>query len=919
MKLHSFFTGMMARVKSWARAVTRRGWLETEMETELASHLEALTADLMREGYAPEEAARRARIALGATTVHKEEMRASLGLRWWDELGADLRFAARILRKSPAFTLIAVVSLSLAIGVNTAIVSVAKSILYDRLNVPHPEQVKMLYWHAAGANPVQHMWGDFDKDRSSAFSYAVYQELASHNDSAHNGVMQEIFAFNGDDMNATINGTARRVQTEMVSGNYYVGLNVRPQLGRPILPSDETANGAGNVAVISEGIWERDFGRSPSVLGQTIILNQAAMTIVGVNPRGFTGAEDVQASPEVFVPLTMQPVIDPLGQKSFLEDPDFWWLKVMGRVQPGVKDSDAEAVLSAQLQAAVRGTIQVRPGDSMPTMVVGDGSRGDHLFENELKKPAFVLLTLTGLVLLLACANVANLLLARSAQRQREMSMRLALGAGRERILRQLLTESLLLATVGGIGGLLLGFIGRDIIPRLQSDAWETSEINVHFDWRMFGFTAAVTIATGLIFGLAPAFVAARAEVSSSLKESAQTATRRRKSMGGKAIVVFQIALSTLLVVGAGLFLRTLVALRSIDTGFRTDHLILFSINPPGGRYSGDKGFQLHAQLQQEFAAIPGVQSVTAASTFYIGGEGMMSAFVPEGAALDPNNQPTESMNSVGNNFFTAMGIPMIAGRSFDAQDTATSPKVAIINQSLARKRFPNVNPVGKQFNSGNSASPWIRIVGVCADTRYQSLRDDPPPQFFLPYVQPKRVGGLNYEIRTRLSPSQLIPALRETVGKIDRDLPIVDIRTQQQQIDSAMRTELTFASLTAGFGVLALGLASVGIYGVMAYTVSQRRNEIGIRMALGAQRSQVRGMILGESGWLAAAGIISGVSVALLLTRLVKSMLYGIEPHDPMTMIGGVSILLIVALAASWIPARRAAGVQPMEALRHE
>ena len=919
MKLHSFFTGMMARVKSWARAVTRRGWLETEMETELASHLEALTADLMREGYAPEEAARRARIALGATTVHKEGMRASLGLRWWDELGADLRFAARILRKSPAFTLIAVVSLSLAIGVNTAIVSVAKSILYDRLNVPYPEQVKMLYWHAAGANPVQHMWGDFDKDRSSAFSYAVYQELASHNDSAHNGVMQEIFAFNGDDMNATINGTARRVQTEMVSGNYYAGLNVRPQLGRPILPSDETANGAGNVAVISEGIWERDFGRSPSVLGQTIILNQAAMTIVGVNPRGFTGAEDVQASPEVFVPLTMQPVIDPLGQKSFLEDPDFWWLKVMGRVQPGVKDSDAEAVLSAQLQAAVRGTIQVRPGDSMPTMVVGDGSRGDHLFENELKKPAFVLLTLTGLVLLLACANVANLLLARSAQRQREMSMRLALGAGRERILRQLLTESLLLATVGGIGGLLLGFIGRDIIPRLQSDAWETSEINVHFDWRVFGFTAAVTIATGLIFGLAPAFVAARAEVSSSLKESAQTATRRRKSMGGKAIVVFQIALSTLLVVGAGLFLRTLVALRSIDTGFRTDHLILFSINPPGGRYSGDKGFQLHAQLQQEFAAIPGVQSVTAASTFYIGGEGMMSAFVPEGAALDPNNQPTESMNSVGNNFFTAMGIPMIAGRSFDAQDTATSPKVAIINQSLARKRFPNVNPVGKQFNSGNSASPWIRIVGVCADTRYQSLRDDPPPQFFLPYVQPKRVGGLNYEIRTQLSPSQLIPALRETVGKIDRDLPIVDIRTQQQQIDSAMRTELTFASLTAGFGVLALGLASVGIYGVMAYTVSQRRNEIGIRMALGAQRAQVRGMILGESGWLAAAGIISGVSVALLLTRLVKSMLYGIEPHDPMTMIGGVSILLIVALAASWIPARRAAGVQPMEALRHE
>jgi predicted permease len=705
----------------------------------------------------------------------------------------------------------------------------------------------------------------------------------------------------------------------MVSGNYYAGLNVRPQLGRPIQPSDEAVYGAGTVAVISEGIWERDFGRSPSVLGQTITLNQAVMTIVGVNPRGFTGADDSQASPDVFVPLSMQPVLDPKGKKSYLEDPGTWWVKIMGRVQPGVKDSQAEAVLSSQLQAAVRGTMTVKRGETIPRLVIADGSRGDHFSENGFKKPAFVLMTLTGLVLLLACANIANLMLARGAQRQREMSVRLALGAGRARILRQLLTESLLLAAIGGLGGLLLGYVGRNAIPKLLTNAWEASEINVHFDWRVFGFTGAVTIATGLLFGLAPAWMAARAEVGSSLKESAQTATRRRKGMGGKAIVAFQIALSTMLVVGAGLFLRTLFALRSVDAGFRTDHLILFSINPPASRYAAGKDVQLHERLEEDFAAIQGVQAVTSASVAYIGNGVSTDTFLPAGESFEENKHSAEDFNMVGNSFFATMGIPIVAGRAFDAQDTATSPKVAIVNQSLARKRFPNVNPIGKEFKTGDDTAGWFRIVGVCADTRYSNLRDDPPPQFFMLYRQQSEAGGMNYAIRTRLEPAALAPALRQMVGKIDRDLPIVDIRTQQEQIDSTMQTERIFASLTAGFGLLALGLACVGIYGIMAYSVANRRNEIGIRMALGAQPGQVRGMILRESTWLAVAGIIVGVGAALLLTRLVKSMLYGIQPYDPLTMAGGVLILLAVALAASWIPARRAAGVQPMEALRHE
>jgi predicted permease len=672
--------------------------------------------------------------------------------------------------------------------------------------------------------------------------------------------------------------------------------------------------------VISEGIWERDFGRSPSVVGQTITINQSSMTIVGVNPRGFTGADGNQNSPDLFIPLSMQPVLDPKGKKSYLEDPEIWWVKIMGRVKPGVMDSQAVAVLSSQMEAAVRGAMTPKPGETIPHLVISDGSRGNHLSENEFAKPAFVLMTLTGLVLLLACANIANLMLARGAQRQREMSVRLALGAGRARILRQLLTESLLLAAAGGLAGLLLGYLGRNAIPKLLTNAWETSAPNVHFDWRVFGFTAAVSIATGLLFGLAPAWMAARAELSSSLKESAQTASRRRKGMGGKAIVAFQIALSTLLVVGAGLFLRTLFALQSVDPGFRTDHLILFSINPPATRYDKGKDVQLHTRLEEDLAAIPGVQAVTAASTAYISNSMSNEVFLVQGEKFDQNKQQAEDLNTVGNSFFATMGIPIVAGRAFDAQDTATSPKVAIINRSLARKRFPNVNPVGQELKTGDGPESFVgRIVGVCADTRYMDLRDEPPPQFFLLYRQQSEIGGLTYALRTSLDPAVLAPALREAVGKVDRDLPIVDIRTQQDQIDSNMQMERTFASLTTGFGLLALGLACVGIYGIMAYSVANRRNEIGIRLALGAQPGQVKRMILRESTWLAGVGIVAGVGAALLLTRLVKSMLYGIQPNDLPTVAGGVSILLVIALASSWIPARRAAGVQPMEALRHE
>jgi predicted permease len=926
MNLRSVFSQIVGRPRSWMRAVIRRNRLETEMEAELACHLENLIADLIRAGHNPAEAARRARVALGAATVHKEGMRASLGLRWWDEFWVDLRYGARILRKSPGFTAIAASSLALAIGANTTIFSLAKSLLYDRLSVPQAEKLRLLRWIGDQRNVIHNMWGEFDPAPGggmigAVYSYPVYQQLREHNQ-----VMQDLLAFNEDSMNATVRGNAQRADVAMVSGNYFDVLGARPQWGRNIEPSDDRVGVVNAVAVISDGLWERAFGRSPSALGQTINVNQSLFTIVGVAPRGFTGAKVVQSSPDVFVPISMQPLIDPKGDKGgFLDDPDTWWVDVMGRIKPGVSDAQAQAALNVALSAAIRGTMAVKAGDSMPRLELADGSRGLGFAARIFKKPVYVLMALTGFVLLLACANIANLLLARGAQRRREMSVRLALGAGRGRVLRQLLTESLLLAGIGGMGGLFLGYLGRNAIPKLMANAWDQNQLNVPMDWGVFAFAAAATLLTGLAFGLAPAWYAARSEVSSSLKESAQTTTRRRKGLGSKAIVAFQIALSTLLVVGAGLFLRTLFALNSIDVGFRTDHLILFEVAPPAQRYGPGKDVQLHQRLEQEFAALPGVEDVAPSSTAYIADNMSNDDFIPEGEK-DSDHAGAEDVNFVSNAFFETMGIPIISGRSFGAQDTASSQRVAVINEALARKRFPNMNPVGKRFQTSGDAHtsepparPWVQIVGVCADTRYATLRDPSPPQFFMPYVQQPEVGGMTYAIRTRLNAAQLVPALRQIVQKADHDLPIIDIRTQREQIDANMQIERTFAALTAGFGVLARARAGVGIYGVMAYSVANRRNEIGIRLALGAQPRQVRGMILRESTLLATAGIVAGVGAALALTRLVKSMLYGVQPYDPATMAAGVLILLAVALAASWIPAGRAAGVQPMEALRHE
>jgi predicted permease len=891
------------------------------MEAELEFHLEAVTADLVRAGQSPQQAARQARIALGTALTHKEGMRASMGLRWVDELGADLRYAIRMLRKSPGFTAIAAVSLTLAIGANTAIFSLAKALLYDRLQVPHADKLKLVRWTGDDRVLAHHAWGDFDNtpdggQTSSVFPYPIYHEM-----SLHPAGMQSLAGFKEDGMNATVRGTARRVVVAEVTGNYYETLGVRAQMGRTIQPSDETVSDSGNVVVISDGLWSRDFGRSPGALGQTITLNQAKLTIVGVNPRRFTGAKNVLESPDLFVPISLEPLLTVQREEgSDLANPNFWWVNIVGRVKAGVPESEARQGLRVQFEAAVRSLCTVKVGDTIPRLHLADGSRGLHWADRMFRKPLYVLLGMTALVLLLACANIANLLLARGAQRQREMSVRMALGAGRARVARQLLTESLLLAALGGCGGLLLGYLCRNALPSLLTNSWENSSFGVSFDWVVFACTTVVILTTGVLFGLAPAWFASRTEVSSSLKESAQTTTRRRRGMSGKALVGVQIALSTMLVVGAGLFLRTLTALSSQDVGFDKEHLVLFDINPPSARYQAGKDVALHKELELRLAALPGVQHVTPAATAYLGDSMSNSDFLPEGEKLEKGKRTAEDLNIVGNDFFATLGIKIIGGRGFSSQDTATSPKVAVINEALAKKRFPGVNPIGRMFRTDDDKKgDAIRIVGISADTHYATLREGRPAQFFLPYVQLKEVHGMTYEVRTSLSTASLAPVLRSTVQGIDRDLPVTNLRTQREQINATLQIERTLAALTSGFGVLALALACVGIYGIMAYSVAQRTNEIGIRLALGAQPGQVRRMVLRESTWLTLVGIAAGVGGALACTRLVRSMLYGVKPNDPTTIAGGVTVLIVVAVASTWIPARRAAGVQPMEALRHE
>lgn len=916
---------LLARLQSIFSSVFNRKSLEADMEEEIRFHLAERTDDLMRKGFSQKEALRTARLKFGGVTSHKDGMRDSLGLRWLDEITADIRYGVRVLRRSKSFAAITIGSLTLAIGASTTIFSLANAVIYAHLGVPHAEQLKLLTAVGDRHTTIRSVWGTAFPvpagTRYETFTYPVYKQLQTQDHS-----LQNIFAFKENvQANVTVGPAVQAVRLELVSGNLYQQMQVVPVLGRGIQPADDLVPGSGTVAVLSYSYWQTVFGGSPDVLGKVIKVNTTPVTVIGVNPRGFTGAQSVQNSPEIFLPLSMIPLLKAeLGKHgSFLSSPDLWWVQLMARSKQGVSTAQAQAALNVELNAAVRGTMRLDAESTIPHMVLEDGSRGLNLAGRQYARPIYVLLTLVGLVLLLACTNIANLMMARTSARSREMSVRLALGASRSRIVRQVLTESLILSALGGLFGLVLGYLGRNLVPRLMLNAWERSDMVVPFDWHVFGFTALITLATAIMFGTVPAIRATQSEIGVALKEGSQASTKRRNGWAGKPVVVFQVFLSTLLVAGSAAFLRTLINLNAISPGFQTNHLILFDINPPSKQYSSAQAIALSTQIAVALRSVPGVEGVALTDIPLLADSQSMSGLYPEGSNEEEQQSSSDSSAMeayVGRDFLSVMGIPLLRGRSFKLQDRGSSQPVTVVSESLVKKFFPNQDPIGRRFSldgPGIKDRTWLEIVGVFADIRYAHLKESPPPLHFDLYEQSKDFGGATFVIRTKLAPEAIAPSLRAAVQRIDSNIPLMDIRSQQQQIDATMQQERIFAGLTLGFGLLALILACVGIYGIMTYTVAQRANEFGIRLALGASRNQVRSLVFRDTISLAFLGVALGIAGAVISGQFVRSMLYGMSAADPVSLIGTAALLLCVAYISGWLPATRASRMEPMNALR--
>ena len=904
-------------LRSWLRSMIKRKRLELDMEDELRFHIESYAEDLCRQGVPKPEAWRRAKVEFGGVEAHKEECRESLGLRLWDEFKADLRSGGRVLRQSPVFTAVAVISLALGIGSNTAIFTLANEVLLRTMAVPNADRLRMFMWaHGPNAHPGP-AWGTFDRNDQgemigTPFPYLLYLEMKRHNE-----VMEELVAFKDIyQLSATVDGRAEAVSGMLVSGNFYPELRARVEAGRGIVPGDDAA-GAIPVALISDAFWARRFGRSLDVLGKTIDLNRTPVTIVGVNAPEFGGPKAGNTA-EVFFPLALQQQVIPNPKGSLLAQDGYWWLAVLGRLKPGVTDKAANAALSVAFRDAFHKTIPERKDSDMPRFFLRTGARGLDL-QKQMEKPIYLLLSIAGLVLLIACANLANLLLARAAVRQREISLRLAMGAGRMRIMRQILTESMLLALLGGAAGLMMAYAGHNFIPALFDEPRGGRTLLTHLDWRVFAFSFSITVATGLLFGIGPAWQSTRADQNSVLKENTRMSSSRPKVLFGKLLVIFQVGLSLVLLIGAGLFTRTLWNLRAAPTGINPEHIVLFQVTPPQARYTEAQRVILFRQIAEGLATIPGVEKVTSSSEPLLANSMDDDCFRPSGMPTGAPTPGNASVNYVGPEFFETYAIRIVQGRTLLKTDQLATHRVAILNRTLAKIFFPDTNAVGRTISACNTNAAPIEVVGISADAKYSDIREAAPPTAYFPYSQADDLMWMTFEVKTAASLGSLTPRFRDVVKVLDKDLPILDVRTQAEQIEEIMSQERVFATLTSGFGVLALLLASVGIYGVMAYTVEGRTNEIGIRMALGAEARWVLAMVLGETSVLAVAGIGAGVLAALAATKLVTAMLFGVKATDPLTFLGGAGLLFAVAITAALIPAWRAARVDPMNALRHE
>jgi predicted permease len=834
-----------------------------------------------------------------------------------------------MLLQAKGWTTVVVLSLALGIGANTALFSAINGLLLKTVPVRDPDTLVRLRW--SGKNDMVTSSSDYGytgtdengRNIRSTFSYPMFRQFVTDN-----RTMTDLFACAPQGrVSVAVDGQAEIATSFMSTGNYYRVLGVNAMLGRTIVPEDDQPS-APPVVVLSARYWRSRFGSDPKVVGKVIRINNVPVTVIGVLPPEFTGIQQpVSDGHDVNVPLALDGQLStgPAEQSSRMNQPTYWWLQVMGRLKPGATTTQVHGNLEgvfqqtaraglneylASLSETERGTMRNRNRSEVPRLRVESGSRGVYDVNPTDKRAVTILSVVVVLVLLIVCANVANLLLSRATARRKEISVRLSLGATRMRLIRQLLTESLVLASLGGALGILVGYWGQRLLPGPPGQA-------TPLDWRILAFVLGVTGLTGLIFGVAPALRATGMSVNTALKENSRSVVGSR-SLLSRLLLVAQVAISLVLLVGAGLFLRTLNNLRQVDVGFNPQNLVLFRVNPQLNRYDEPRTRRLYTELVESLGAVPGVRAVTGSNPALLSGSVNGTGIFVQGRTYQPDAKVDINRLVTLPNFFDIMGIPMLTGRGFTTRDDDKAPKVVILNNAAVRKYFPDENPVGRRIGSSPEDNATMEIVGIVRDVKYNSVRDDVPPTMYVPYAQ-TRSGGVMLEVRTAGDPVRAMGAIREAVRRIDPNLPIMDMSTQMEQIERRFLQEKLFAQANAFFGGLAVLLAAVGLFGLMSYSVARRTNEIGIRMALGARSQDVLRLVMRESMTLVVIGIVIGLGVALGASRLIATLLFGLAPTDVLSIAAAILVMIAVSAFAGYLPARRASRVEPMVALHQE